>query len=658
LPRRTASKIRWPCGRAACSPFRGGSDGTGNNSTGNNSAGNTSTGNNSTGNNSAGNTSTGNTTRSARVSDVSISPGVTFNSEAMSMSWQAGLLEIRVERQLNLPARVTLRFLDPGYSLLASNTIELGTEVKVVDPSDTSVVLFEGEVTGIGADQRVGEQPEVVVVAHDKSHRMARSTCVQTFMNMTYNAVVSKVADKYGFTASVSGSSTLQTYDYLLQVDSDLGLVTELARRSGCDWWFEPTDQLVFGQPTESTTVGLALGTELLSFSAMANGQRPDSVVVDGWDRDSQEIVTGTATSPSTSVLATGDLAKLVSTPGKAFGTAQVMTSTVGAQTQDEAGVLSQAILDRQAAASVEATGIALGNGKIAPGVVVAVSGAGPLSGNYPVTAVVHSYRPRRGFQTRFRSGDRQPIALVDTMGRGGSGAAGSVVPHAGVTVGEVTNINDPKTIGRVKVRFPGLSASEESAWARIAVLGGGANRGNVFIPEVGDEVLVAFEGGDTRTPVVVGGLYGNKSTIPAPDIENGLVQKRQITSRLGNTLSMLDGTTPATQAIELVLAGGQFSIHLGKDKLAMTVPAQTPVSVTAGSSSFAIANDGGITMQAPTISIKADQQVQIQGATVSVVGTGELSLQAQGTAGLKGATVQVQSEGPASITGTPVSIN
>lgn len=594
------------------------------------------------------------------MSDISLSPGVTFNSEAMSMSWQAGLLEIRVERQLNLPARATLRFLDPGYSLLdlASKSIGLGTPVKVVDPSNTSLALFEGEVTGIGADQRIGEQPEMVVVAHDKSHRMARSTRVQTFMNMSYGNVVDTVARQYGFTASVTGDSANQAYDYLLQVDSDLGLVTELARRSGCDWWFEPTDKLVFGQPPTSRLVDLNLGTELLSFSAMANGQRPDSVVVDGWNRDSQEIVTGTAQSPSADVMATGDLADLVSTPGKAFGMATVMTSTVGAQTQDEADVLSQAILDRQAAASVEATGIALGDGNIAPGAVVRVTGAGPLSGAYPVSVVVHSYRPRRGFQTRFRSGDRQPTALVDTMGSGGSGAAASVVSHAGVTVGEVTNINDPKTIGRVKVRFPGLSASEESAWARIAVLGGGANRGNVFIPEVGDEVLVAFEGGDTRTPVVVGGLYGNKSTIPAPDIENGLVQKRQITSRLGNTLSMLDGTTPATQAIELVLAGGQFSIHLGKDKLAMTVPAQTPVSITAGSTSFAIADDGGITMQAPTISIKADQQVQIQGATVSVVGTGELSLQSQGTAGLKGAVVQVQSEGPASITGTPVSIN
>ena len=67
---------------------------------------------------------------------------------------------------------------------------------------------------------------------------------------------------------------------------------------------------------------------------------------------------------------------------------------------------------------------------------------------------------------------------------------------HA-VVIGIVTNNNDPDTLGRVKVKFPWLAPDEESAWARMATPSGGNARGWFFLPEVGDEVLVAFELGD-----------------------------------------------------------------------------------------------------------------------------------------------------------------
>ena len=73
-----------------------------------------------------------------------------------------------------------------------------------------------------------------------------------------------------------------------------------------------------------------------------------------------------------------------------------------------------------------------------------------------------------------------------------------------GVVVGIVTNNQDPDGMGRVKVRFPWLSATEESWWARIAVPMAGKDRGAYFLPEVDDEVLVAFEHGEVRSPYLL----------------------------------------------------------------------------------------------------------------------------------------------------------
>ena len=83
-----------------------------------------------------------------------------------------------------------------------------------------------------------------------------------------------------------------------------------------------------------------------------------------------------------------------------------------------------------------------------------------------------------------------------------------------GVVTGVVTNNKDPDKLGRVKVRFPWLSDTDESWWARVASPMAGKDRGVFFLPEVDDEVLVAFEHGDPRFPYVIGALW-NGSTPP-----------------------------------------------------------------------------------------------------------------------------------------------
>lgn len=89
-----------------------------------------------------------------------------------------------------------------------------------------------------------------------------------------------------------------------------------------------------------------------------------------------------------------------------------------------------------------------------------------------------------------------------------------------GVGVGIVTDVNDPAGLGRVKVNFPWLSDDNESQWARIATLMAGAERGSWFIPEVGDEALVAFEQGRPNHPYVVGFLWNGKDKPPNSDID------------------------------------------------------------------------------------------------------------------------------------------
>ncbi len=77
-----------------------------------------------------------------------------------------------------------------------------------------------------------------------------------------------------------------------------------------------------------------------------------------------------------------------------------------------------------------------------------------------------------------------------------------------GVVIGIVTNNNDPQGMGRVRVRFPWRGDDDESYWARVATMMAGKDRGTFFLPEVDDEVLVAFDHGDINHPYVIGALW------------------------------------------------------------------------------------------------------------------------------------------------------
>jgi uncharacterized protein involved in type VI secretion and phage assembly len=333
------------------------------------------------------------------------------------------------------------------------------------------------------------------------------------------------------------------------------------------------------------------------------------------------------------------------------------------AASQTEAKQLSEAMRDRAVAGAVTARGVLLGDPRIKPGVSVKVAGTGPLAGKYHVSQVEHIFRAD-GFETRFTAGERRPTSLVDTLAPGAGGATanvqrGSTLQHAGLVVGQVTNIKDEKNSGRVKVRYPGLSSDQESDWARVLTVGAGKDRGVVFLPEVGDEVLVGFEGGDLRQPVVLGGLFGSKSTIPKVDVAEGELNARRITSRLGHFIEIGDGAAADAQHVLLGLKGDESKLRLGKDQVDLQVPSGVPIALKSGNSSITIGKDGSITIKGSKLVIQADESISATtNGKVEVKGTGGMTVESSAQTVIKGSLLQVEGSGLTEIKGSLVKIN
>lgn len=204
----------------------------------------------------------------------------------------------------------------------------------------------------------------------------------------------------------------------------------------------------------------------------------------------------------------------------------------------------------------------------------------------------------------------------------------------AGVVTAVVTNNQDPDGLGRLKVKFPWLGESVESAWARIATPMAGAQRGVYFLPEVDDEVLVVFEHGDMRFPYVLGALWNGKDKPPV----SGEQAK-------GNTVRMIKSRTHVLRLTD-EKDKEKIEIEDGKNKLVIDTAAKT-ITVTADQDIKLSAPQGQITLSAKTIVIEAQSEAQSKveiksSGSAKIEVTASLDLKASGPANLKGSVVNI----------------
>jgi uncharacterized protein involved in type VI secretion and phage assembly len=106
-----------------------------------------------------------------------------------------------------------------------------------------------------------------------------------------------------------------------------------------------------------------------------------------------------------------------------------------------------------------------------------------------------------------------------------------------GIVTGKVVSVDDPDKQGRVQVSFPYLGGKNDSYWAPVATLMAGSNRGSWFMPEKGDEVVVAFNQDDNAHPYILGFLWNGVETPPETDAKN-----RVLVTPGGHTLRFEDG--------------------------------------------------------------------------------------------------------------------
>lgn len=179
-----------------------------------------------------------------------------------------------------------------------------------------------------------------------------------------------------------------------------------------------------------------------------------------------------------------------------------------------------------------------------------------------------------------------------------------------------VVSVQDPNNRNRVQVRLyntDGVTGQDGPVWARVAVPFAGNHRGAFFIPDVGDEVVVAFLAGDPRFPIVIGSMWNGNAT--APETLGGAgdsVDRWTITGKAGTRVAIVEQDA-SSATVEFSTPGGLKGTltDQGGGSIEFTNASQTSIKI----------DSSGITISAPSgkVDITAASEVSVTAPSLSV---------------------------------------
>jgi uncharacterized protein involved in type VI secretion and phage assembly len=522
----------------------------------------------------------------------------------------------------------------PPAIIEAVRQVVVHSDVAAPDAWTVEKTLFEGTIYSLGFsyDERGAT---TVAVAYDSSYALFNGVHTATYHNVTDSDLVTRIARELRISTGTVEPTTV-VHDHVGQVNETYwDFLTRRAReidhvlrvRANKLEFVRPTAAGDAPRPGDFDSpdhLQLTPGGDLDVFSARVTAaQQVAEVEVRGWDDRRKRELSATARAGTRAAHLRDDPADL----GEGNSAARYVAPARPLATQAECDAMVAAVAERIASTSVAADGVAHGDPRILAGVAVSVGQTGGrFDGKLTVSHAEHVF-DHTSYRTRFTVSGPHDRSLLGLAAAAGARQRSPLI--VGVVPAIVSNINDPESRCRVRVKLPWLSADYETDWARVATAGGGPDRGMLVLPEVNDEVLVAFEQGDPRRPFVLAGLYNGVDAPPfggGVDTAAGTVVRRGLRSRKGHEIVVSDAD--GDEHVEIRTRDGKVRIRWDHDSGGLTVSADADVEIRAKGK----------------LSLTAEQDL-----TISARGTGSISADAGLT---------LSSHADVTVQGNPIKLN
>jgi type VI secretion system secreted protein VgrG len=511
-----------------------------------------------------------------------------------------------------------------------------------------SPLLFNGIITEAQMVRTAGASGGIIINGYSPTIAMEGVPSTKSFNDKTLSDIVNEITGKYA-QKEVKPTVDIQkdtSMSYTVQYgESDFAFLCRIAQKKG-QWYYYNGEESFFGKP-QSKTFTLEYGRSLHSFNIE---MRVKSLSFEYMGYDPSNAETKTASSAEVNYQPKGYEKAAFDASKKLFPD----TSTLLYSNALEEGNSHTHLLDRvttqlqsrsadliTAKGESDETGIRIGDVVqiLEPNFSMTGNAIDGLKeqnfGSYLITDIMHVCDEAGSYHNTFNAVPES--VLSPPYGNVHSNPIAQTQPAI------VMDNHDPKGLSRIQVQFPWQKTNNtKTPWIRVTTPYAGKGKGFHVLPEIGEEVMVDFEGGNAEKPVVIGTMFhgegksghggaGNYikgfTTASGNKVEMNDEKKTvTISDPSGNTVTMNgDGTMTISAPNKIDIKSKEINIE-ATEKVTMsgtnTVTIDSKEIAVTGTTSVKTSSDTLIEDTAPKIGLKGDAQVEIAAVTVNVNGT------------------------------------
>lgn len=474
---------------------------------------------------------------------------------------------------------------------------------------------FEGIITQVEMVGSMGETGGVAIHGTSPTILYENNRTLDSWMDQSLSTIIKEVTQEYGKVNLVSNPKYAAPIPYMAQYnESVFDFMNRLSALYG-EWFYYDGTKVYFGKPDRDNTEKIVYDMDLEEVRLVANLVPGKSARYDYVAQENKQHNADTPAKPD----GMNDLQSIAHSCSEKAYTAKTTSAA-------DPHVTDKAELDEQMRIVKNASGANLlnikGIGKtcrIRIGEIIDVSFPDrmklPPLGKFRIVGIEHEVRRDGHYSNSFVGVPDGTVHIpVPDVKR----------PLALPELATVKENNDDKGQGRVKVAFDWQKNGKTTNWIRVQTPNAGVsgavpkNRGWVFVPEVGDQVMVSYEHGNPDRPYVTGSVFHSGSG-KGGDKDNKV---KSIITRSGNAIVFDDETGSIVITDQ---TGKQLIMLDGTD--AITVMAKKSITLTNEAESVIVMDDKSIGLQADTIALEGRKSVTLLSGNECMVLSSEKSI-------------------------------
>lgn len=474
---------------------------------------------------------------------------------------------------------------------------------------------FEGIITQVEMVGSMGETGGVAIHGTSPTILYENNRTLDSWMDQSLSTIIKEATQEYGKVNLVSNPKYATPIPYMAQYnESVFDFMNRLSALYG-EWFYYDGTKVYFGKPDRDNTEKIVYDMDLEEVRLVANLVPGKSARYDYVAQENKQHNADTPAKPD----GMNDLQSIAHSCSEKAYTAKTTSAA-------DPHVTDKAELDEQMRIVKNASGANLlnikGIGKtcrIRIGEIIDVSFPDrmklPPLGKFRIVGIEHEVRRDGHYSNSFVGVPDGTVHIpVPDVKR----------PLALPELATVKENNDDKGQGRVKVAFDWQKNGKTTNWIRVQTPNAGVsgavpkNRGWVFVPEVGDQVMVSYEHGNPDRPYVTGSVFHSGSG-KGGDKDNKV---KSIITRSGNAIVFDDETGSIVITDQ---TGKQLIMLDGTD--AITVMAKKSITLTNEAESVIVMDDKSIGLQADTIALEGRKSVTLLSGNECMVLSSEKSI-------------------------------